>query len=408
MLGITLEIDKQSVKNAGKEIKDSFKKEMNEVVDNYKQLGKDVKETFGKKKSGGVSRPGQKKDDKNTGLAAGIGGAIGGVIGTLVSQLKPIKDLLSVISGIMQIILTPVFMLLKPFLVLFLKVGMGLYKWLNDNGFFGAVQEIADGVSEGGLQGGVKALGEVTEPFAQEKKGWAAIISTALIAVGALILFVLGGWILALLGVVAALVIVFWDQIKAAFMWVADKIKTAWNWIGDTATKVKDWIVSAWEGIASFFTETIPNLFEKGLQVIKNFGLWIWDKFVLGLQAVANFGANIWDLFKDGLSSISNLGSKIWKYIKNALSSLVGKGSDVTDVDDAYISSDGSITRLNPNDNVIAFQDFSALGSYAGGGGEKVINLYFTNEGFVGDEQTLAEKFGEILNKFAGSSSLKY
>ena len=65
-------------------------------------------------------------------------------------------------------------------------------------------------------------------------------------------------------------------------------------------------------------------------------------------------------------------------------------GGETTDVTDALITNKGDIVKFHPNDNIMAFQ-----GNIPTGGTTINVNV----DGFVGDEDLLAEKLSKTLNE---------
>jgi len=58
---------------------------------------------------------------------------------------------------------------------------------------------------------------------------WSGVLGTILIAAGAIILFAIGGWVLALVGILIAGFVAFWDEIIGAFKAFGEDIKLSWQ-----------------------------------------------------------------------------------------------------------------------------------------------------------------------------------
>jgi len=368
VLGIKLEIDKGSVKSASKEIRDAAEKS----IAKKEQSKKIALEEKRIRKEKGIEEPGDKKKG-----GVGRAAAVGGFLGALIGSLKPVQELLGVIAGIMQIFMVPIFILLKPFILMFLKVGQALLK------FFGPTE------GEGGTTGKLKT--------------GAGILLGVFAAIAAFLLGASIGWIVAI-----GLIFFFLGRKLFEFgMWLGEKllqfVNWLWNnillpagqWIGEKLRQIGEFFLAAWDFIKEV-AQTIWGWIKSGFMAVVNFGKRIWELFKTGLMAVANFGNDIWELFKSGLSAIANLGSMIWNWITSALGGLFGSGRSV---DDALITSQGQIINLNPKDNVLAFQDFSQVENMTNqNGGARGGNTYITVEGFVGDEDTLADKISKALS----------
>lgn len=377
VLGIKLEIDKGSVKQASKEIRDAAtsnvaKKEKSKLISaEEKRI----------RKQKGIKDPSDKKQK-----GALKGGLIGGFIGSIVASLKPIQELLGVISGILQIFMMPVLILMKPFLILFLKVGIGLAKWLSKQNRT-KVQKV------GNIVGGILGI-------------------LAVVLLG--ILTSLGGWLIALIGIVVAFLGKFIVQIA---VWFFENVlkpigkfftETLPKWISGVLEKAKEFFLKAWEFIKDV-GKKIWGWIKTGFMPILDFGKRIWEFFLKGLQFIADLGVKIWNYFLDGLKSIANLGVLIWEFIKKALSRLnpfKKESSNETSANDALITSKGQIIKFHPQDNFLAFQDFSQLNNIsestgnAGRSGNTIIN--FPN--YLGDKDELIDIISKGLSKSARGS----
>lgn len=380
VLGIKLLIDKASVQSATKELRGGAEK-----------VGKKIKGTepieVGKKE--------KKKKDKEKEKSAFSGAAIGGFIGAIIGSLKPIQELLSVIGGILQIFMVPIMILLKPFLVLFLKVGIALNKWLTKQ----------------------------NKTTAQKAGNIGGIILAALTAILLIVTTALGGWAIALIALIVGfagkyiiqaiiwiatklfefgtkigqwlfdkIIVPVGDAIYNAIIWVVEFIKKAWEWIKDVAKNIKNWIITAFKNIVEFF-KSIPGLFLEGLSFI------------------ADLGVKIWNFFLDGLSFISNLGVKIWNWIKDSLGNLFGvkgkaSGGPVSG-GTPYLVGERGPELFMPSSSGNIVPNFKTFNS-GGNGGSGARNINITVNGFVGDEDTLAYKISKALNEGSRGSVANY
>lgn len=386
VLGIKLEIDKASVKNAAKQLRGGIERGGQRVRRGL-GLGAGVGAVVGAEvgHEGGDSGD-KKKKGKKGGKNGALGGALlGGFAGAIIGSLKPVQELLSVIAGILQLFLVPILILLKPFLVLFLKVGIALLKAFSSDP---SQSESEKKTNKIGTILGV--VGAIIAGIAAALAGAPALLIAAAAIAGFFLvkkLFEFGVWLGDMLanGMRWA-----WDNvIKPVWEWLGQKLKSigailekAWSWIKDAASLIWSWFLSGLNKVINFFSK-IPGL------------------LMLGLNAVVDFFKSIPNLFMEGLKFLANLGERIWKFIKSSLIGLVG-GSSSQSVDDALISSSGQITRLNPNDNVLAFQDFSQVQNVAGASGgfsRGGSPVSITVNGFVGNDQDIADKISKAMSK---------
>lgn len=101
-------------------------------------------------------------------------------------------------------------------------------------------------------------------------------------------------WIvLGIIALIAAIVllIIYWDDVKAAVGVAVDWIKDKWNtfveWIKPVFTDVKDWIIGAWNSVVSWF-QSLPG---KVRTVFENINLAIRNAF----KSAFNWVANLWN-----------------------------------------------------------------------------------------------------------------
>jgi len=375
MLGISLEIDDRSVKKTKKDLSGA---------------------------SGGTTstkRKGGKLDvASSAGIGAALGGFVGGAIGAVVSALKPIQQLLEVVGGILTIFLQPILMLLKPFLVLFLKVGLGLNKWLKGLG----IGSVGEGPAS-------QALEPFKLPEAEGLEGFLNDISNFTIG----LIGVLGDIVLIIFEIGKEIGQALWDYLIEPILDFGMEIG---NWLYDSL------IVP----IADFITNMLIRWMEIFLSVgkfILTIGIKIWEFILDSLKFIADLGLKIWTFFLEGLKSIADLGVKIWEWFKNSLSSIADLGSRIKDYILSLISkmmgfggraSGGYVSGNTPylvgeqgpeifmptnSGNIIPNNELS-------GGGGQTININVT--GFVGSEDELADKVSKALNDRSRGGNVNY
>lgn len=204
------------------------------------------------------------------------------------------------------------------------------------------------------LQNGIAvatSLASLAVAVATTVGGWllmagAAIINAAIIAASWLIAF----WPIALIVVIIAAIVVavvmFWDQIvaafKAAWEWIKtimqgiwDAIKAAWDWITQSFMNAVAVIVSAmqaiWDGIKSVW-DTVINF-------LRQIPGWIASVFSSAASWLVDAGRNILDGLWNGLKSIWNtvlgwvkgIGGWVINALGDAGSWLLGIGRNIVE-----------------------------------------------------------------------------
>lgn len=169
-------------------------------------------------------------------------------------------------------------------------------------------------------------------------KGWSGIIGLVLFALGAIGLFIAGGWVVAIIGVLVAIVAVFGKDIWNGIKWLVQK------WL-------ESWV--------------------KTIELWKNIGKWMWDKFT----AI--------------ISSSLNVLKGIGQWIKSAVMSLFGGGSRGSKkVNDFILRPNGELIETSPDDTIIGVKDTSNLG-----GSDITINI---NNPIVREENDIREIVNQV------------
>lgn len=390
-LGIRVEFDKTSVRQASKELNKGTKKGVSQGLNQGTGAiaGVLAGETL---TEGGVKGKGKGKGD---GVFAGA--AIGGLIGALLGSLKPIKELLGVIGGILQIFMVPVMILLKPFLVLFLKVGLLLLKAFSGAGLEINKEALATGR---GFQAGEEVAGTAGAGVAGLKERFFTWLDN-LFAVQFDSLFT---------ATIGAFLKVFVSGLGNIFFGLLDMLGGLWDIIAGIFTGNMDRIA---QGIIKIFTG-ILDVFMGVLKLVVGFfgiiGTLIGNAIVLfidGMKMLGSFGTWIWNQITSIISSSLSVLKNIGSWIKDKILGFFGGGGgSTTSVNDALIKSNGDVVKFHPNDNIMAFQDFSTLAAQGSGAGAG--NITIQVEGFVGDEDTLADKISEALNRSARGTTAPF
>ena len=339
---------------------------------------------------------------KSDGNAAFAGGFIGSLLGDLLSSVKSLFEPLSAIANMLVLALFP---LLKPFLILFLKVGLLLFKWLNSaiGGLTGdgpatttSTDDAGNMITEAGtgLSGALWAAGTVLV-------GTILAIGTGLSVGWIAALSVLGGIIISKAGTI------FVDMFLSMVNWIDEAFGT--NFI-EPISGILDGFVMVFQGLYDIFAGLISLDFgqvweglKKSLnglwEIMKNTFILSFDslKFLLekSFEVLADFGTWIYDglvtIFTTSFDALTGIGTWIWDKVTGFFS--FGGGSD-TSVNDAIITPNGDIIRTNPNDYLIATKNPESLGN--GGSGGQTINVNI-NGGLITED--VAIDIGRILQR---------
>lgn len=388
VLGIKLIVDKGSAKEAGKTLRQEAEKA---VKKEQRKKSLDVEKGKVRKELG--------VDDAGGKGGVGKAAAIGGFVGAIIGSLKPIQEILEVIGGIMKIALVPILMLMKPFLILFLKLGLKLMKMFTGPGLEAQKEALASGR---GLDSGDQVAGSAGEAVAGLKERFFSWLEGVFFGFNAASMFE---------AVFSAFLFLFASGFGNLFFGALEQLTGIWEMIiglftGDAElfiqgfTKFFTGIFNQMLGLAKIFVgffgmigallaEGIKRLIDR-LKILVTIGSWMFDALVTVLSS--------------GLDVLRGIGDWIWNKITSFFGG-GGGGGGSTSVNDALITSSGDIVKFNPNDNIMAFQDPATLGKFGGGKGGDV---YITVEGSVWSEGDLAEVISKKLNEGSRGSTTNY
>jgi len=272
-------------------------------------------------------------------------------------------EILSSLLGDLRKILEPLFKLLSIMLLLVFLPLMPLYKDLLK-----------------GLSKLVGAIAKITKPggaseFVQEKgKGVAAIVAGILIAVGSVILFAVGGWVVVLLGAIVAIIITFWEDIANLFISAWDNIiSPAFQWIGEQ-------VRTLWEGVI------LP-----AWMFLSEVGLWIWEQI---LKPAWNFlsevGSWIWNIISSPFRWLADKVNSIISWFSNVGSRVKSSINPFND----FIQRPGQgPTAFSPQDTIIGVKNPGSLG------GSTTININNPSIRQTSDIKLLANEVSRVLQR---------
>jgi hypothetical protein len=358
---------------------------------------------FGK----GASEGGKGGSSKGSGGGSFAGGFLGSIAGSILSSVKQLFDPLNAIASLLVAALFPI---LKPFLILFIKLGLLLYKWIS--GILGT-GDTKSGVVGPANTGDGLAIGDMGKSILT----WGSILGGILAAIVVLLAPVEVGF-MGIAAVVLAIAGVFYGIGKFALQlgwYVGQGLHAIWlmlviaaQWIADIFMKFIGLLGDAWSWIVTTFKEKWAQFLEllsASWEMLKKFGTWIWDGLVLVFTAawetLKTFGTWIWDslvaIFTTSFAALSGIGQWISDKIKSMVSSvksLFGKGGGSgSSVQDAIITPNGDIIRTSPADYLIATKN---PGSLMGGSGSSNINVTI-NGGMITED--VAKQIGKIISR---------
>ena len=365
------------------------------------------------KKAGKVANKEQSKGSsgKSGGGGAFAGGFIGSILGNLLSSVKALFDPLSAVASLLVTALFPLF---KPFLILFLKVGIMLYKWIQgmlgtSSPVGGLVGKGADGSSIIGEEG--KKMGLNVGIIAGVLTVGAAIFGAVGTALGLAIpafLATLGGLPVLLIGGLAVLVAILskyffefglflGDKLADFIIWLGDKLADFIIWAGDVLSDAIIWLGDLWSDFIKMLGVALTKLAE--------FGQWLWDSLVGifdgALRVLSSVGSWIWttltNLIDKGFSVLKDFGKWVKDAAKAALKGIgswLGFGGGNKKTNDGIVTPSGELIRTNPSDYIIATKNPGALMGGGSGGGNVNVTI---NGGLITED--VAREIGRVIQR---------
>lgn len=348
-----------------------------------------------------VSKTGNKKS--GGGGAAFAGGFLGSIAGELLKSVKALFDPISAIAGLLIGALFPI---LKPFLILFIKVGLLLFRWLQQamSGLGAGTETSALQTNEQGiLQAGDKLksalfiIGAIVAGIVAALLGAPATIIAAVALLGGLLFSKVGAffvdtflgfvqWIDSLFGTN------FIQPLSMFFEGIANVFQGLYNTLinlvsldfAEAWEGLKQVFLGAWQilkGVLGTLWESLKQIVLQSFKGLSTLGSWIWDSLVA--------------IFKPSFEALRNIGSWISDKIKGFFSSLnpFSRGSSSRSVNDAIITPNGDVIRTNPSDYLIATKTPESLG---GGGGSSNVNVTI-NGGLITEE--VAREIGQVIQR---------
>lgn len=366
-----------------------------------------------------------KESSKASGKASGKGGAFaGGFVGAILGNLlASVKQLFDPLSAIASLLIAALFPILKPFLILFIKVGLLLYKWLS--GSLAGLGSTGPGVSidvetgqakvNDSLKSALFIIGAIIAGIIAALAGAPLLIIGAIAVVAGLLVSQVGGYLIQKL-----LDFVNWldDKLGTNFLKplvrIFDGISNVFNGLWNT---VKSLITLDWQGVKDGLLQMFNGAYdilagslELAWENLKNTFLvaWnslkvildeLWDKIksivIISIETLKDVGIWVLDKLKSVLSnsfnSLRDIGSWISDKVKSFFS-FGGFGSK--SVNDAIITPNGDIIRTNPSDYLIATKTPGNL--MGGSGGSKSVNVTI-NGGLITED--VARDIGRIIQR---------
>ncbi|MBW6469608.1 MAG: hypothetical protein K0A90_00120 [Methanosarcinaceae archaeon] len=343
------------------------------------------------------SRGSKGKDDKvKSGGGAFSGGLIGSLLGSLLSSVKMLFDPLSAIASLLIMALFPI---LKPFLILFIKVGLLLYKFLNK--MLGGSESVKG-------TAGRDETGKIdVSPFGVFVSLISGLALAILLIIGVFLAFptlLAGAGTATIIGLVAVLglvlaylsqefmkfVVWFSESLNKFIIFLIEKWVNFTNRLGAVLVDVVNFLGAIWNGFLDMLTKSWEGL--------KSLGTWIYDSITSILETswegLKSLGTWIYDTFKSIFISSMSVLSNIGNWISDKIKSLIGfgGGGGSSKVNDAIITPNGDIIRTNPADYIIATKNPGALGGGSGGPANITVTI---NGGLITDD--VARDIGKVI-----------
>jgi hypothetical protein len=357
-------------------------------------------ERAGKKAAQSQSKEERRTQGKGGGGGAFKGGVVGSLLGSLLSSVKALFDPLTAIATLFIAALFPI---LKPFLILFIKVGIMLYKWLQGSlaGLGGTGAAISTDTTTGeskvgeSLKSALFIIGGIIGAIVATLLGAPLLLTAAIAILAGLIVSKVGSYFIEkLLGIATWIDNLIGsnlvEPLKIYFQGISDTFNGLWNMLKSLLSLD---FKGVWEGFKQFsrgIVGQIIGFFWTIWELIKTLALRFWD----GLGVI---GAWLWDTLKSimskALDALKGIGTWIKDKIKSMFSIFGGGGSK--SVNDAIITPNGDIIRTNPSDYLIATKNPGAL-NMGGGSGGRTVNVNISG-GLITED--VARQIGRIIQR---------
>lgn len=291
-------------------------------------------------------------------IALGLG--LLGVIAGILSSLEPVTFLMSSLLSVISVFLSPIVLLFltlfKPFLLLFIRVGLWMFKFFRDP--VGALKGLFDGLTN--------FFTEKTSPEKAESVGVGigqatgavvgGILGSALGPVGTVLGALLGG-------IIGGLIVKFGMLLGEGLAWI---VKKAYDFGTLLGTYLAEFIWWLWEKLQAIWTWT------------QDFGSWLWD--------------SVTSVFSKSLNVLSGIGS----WIKNKIMSFFsfGRSSNGQHAFGGEISKEGNY-YLHAGEKVVP-----ASKNSGGGGGTVNLTINLNGGATKSDADTVARKVLQELKRY--------
>lgn len=215
------------------------------------------------------------------------------------------------------------------------------------------------------------------------------------------------GFVIGLIGTLVGAITHLWNTNED----FRNALISAWEWIADVASDI-------WEGVASFFTETIPNafndmidwfksipstLYQIGADIVNG----IWDGIVSVWNDLVDWFSNAWDDLVGGVKDFLGIASpsKVFAEIGGYMAEGVGVGWD-----DEFGNIEKDINHsmeFEPSD--LGVSSFNGENGSGFGSSNSFGDIYITVDGAnVQNETELAEALAERLQFMTERSAMAY
>lgn len=357
-----------------------------------------------------------KQVEKGRGPEAAAGGFAGGLIGSLLGELlTSVKTLIDPITSIASLLVIALFPIFKPFLILFIKVGLLLYKWLNrivgQTVERGGIGDIAFDVSE--VEGEFKSSTSGVIDMLNNLKSVGDALTTSILGVSQSIvsafLQLIGDFSLFIAGTldeifgtnlgegVTRLFEGIFNIVNGWFKIVGGILTFDWDSIKEGFMQIIGGIIQVSEGVFAILLGGFGVLFKSVLSILRVIfkGLWEELKEIISnsIDTLKDIGTWMFNKLKEIFTSAFSVLKDIGIFIRNKIKSFISIGSGrSSSVNDAIITPNGDVIRTNPSDYLIATKTPGNLG----GTGSSNVNVTI-NGGLITED--VARDIGRIITR---------
>lgn len=332
------------------------------------------------------------------------GGLFGALLGGLLSSVKQLLDPINAIASLLIFALFPI---LKPFLILFIKVGLMLYRFLTDalgglgskdGGTATAIDEKGNEIltAGDGLKSSLFLIGSIIGGIVAAFLGAPALIIAAVATIGGLLFSKVGSFLADMLLTATQFIdSIFGTDFTQYVEKILDGLANIGNGIWNFLTGILEWDGDkVWDGLMQVF-DGIGDVFAGAFELAADM---LWETLSASIDGLSTLGSWMWDgltwVLSKSFDALSGIGSWIKNFIKDSVRSVTSffGGGSSTKINDGIITPNGNLIRTNPRDYAMFAKNPADLMGGGSGGGNYTINI---NGGLITEE--VARDIGKII-----------